>query len=58
MTNSSEFLLDIVLIPRVGKIPWKRAWKPTPVFFPGESPRTEPGGLHSPWCHKESNKTE
>ena len=48
MNNSSEFLLDIVLIPGVGKIPWKRAWKPTPVFFPGESPRTEPGGLHSP----------
>ena len=27
--------------PWVGKIPWKRAWQPTPVFFPGESPRTE-----------------
>ena len=23
--------------PWVGKIPWKRAWQPTPVFFPGES---------------------
>ena len=23
--------------PWVGKIPWKRAWKPTPVFLPGES---------------------
>ena len=22
--------------PWVGKIPWKRAWKPTPVFLPGE----------------------
>ena len=21
----------------VGKVPWKRAWKPTPVFLPGES---------------------
>ena len=21
----------------VRKIPWKRAWKPTPVFLPGES---------------------
>ena len=30
----------------VGKIPWKRAWQPTPVFLPGESPWTEePGGL-------------
>ena len=24
--------------PWVGKIPWRRAWKPTPVVFPGESP--------------------
>ena len=32
----------------VGKIPWRRAWQPTPVFLPGESPRTEkPGGLQS-----------
>ena len=23
--------------PWVGKIPWKRAWPPTPVFLPGES---------------------
>ena len=28
------------------KIPWRRAWQPTPVFLPGESPWTEePGGL-------------
>ena len=25
----------------VGKIPWRRAWQPNPVFLPGESPRTE-----------------
>ena len=30
------------------KIPWRRAWQPTPVFLPGESPWTEePGGLQS-----------
>jgi len=23
--------------PWVGKIPWRTAWKPTPVFLPGES---------------------
>ena len=23
--------------PWVAKIPWRRAWKPTPVFLPGES---------------------
>ena len=22
--------------PWVGKIPWRRAWQPTPVFVPGE----------------------
>jgi len=28
------------------KIPWRRAWQPTPVFLPGESPWTEePGWL-------------
>ena len=26
--------------PWVGKIPWRRAWQPTPVFLPGESPWT------------------
>ena len=36
------------LDPWVGKIPWRRAWQPTPVFLPGESPWTEePGGLQS-----------
>ena len=23
--------------PWVGKMPWRRAWQPTPVFLPGES---------------------
>ena len=30
--------------PWVGKIPWKRAGQPTPVFLPGESPWTEEFG--------------
>ena len=34
--------------PWVGKLPWRRAWLPTPVFLPGESPWTEaPGRLLS-----------
>ena len=38
--------------PWVGKIPWKRAWQPTPVFLPGESPWTEEtGGLQSIGSH-------
>ena len=28
----------------VGKIPWNSAWQPTPVFLPGEYPRTEESG--------------
>ena len=32
----------------VGKISWRRAWQPTPLLLPGESPWTEePGGLQS-----------
>ena len=39
---------DLGSIPGLGKIPWKRARQPIPVFLPGESPRTEkPGGLQS-----------
>ena len=38
--------------PWVGKIQWRRAWQPTPVFLPGESPGTEePGGLQSMGLH-------
>ena len=30
--------------PWVGKIPWRKAWQPTSVFLPGESPWTEKSG--------------
>ena len=44
--------------PWVRKIPWRREWQPTPVFWPGEShgQRSLPG--YSPWGHKESDMTE
>ena len=39
---------NLGLIPGLGRFPWRRAWQPTPVFLPGESPWTkEPGGLQS-----------
>ena len=39
--------------PWVRKIPWWRAWQPTPVFLPGECPWTEePGGLQSAGSHR------
>ena len=44
--------------PWVRKIPWWRAWQPTPGFLPGESPWTEePGGL-SPQGHTKSDTNE
>ena len=37
---------DLDWIPGLGRSPARTAWQPTPVFFPGESPRTEePRGL-------------
>ena len=42
----------------VGKIPWRRAWQPTPVFLPGESHEQRSLVGYSPWGHKKSNTTE
>ena len=44
--------------PWVGKIPWRRAWQPTPIFLPGESHRQTNLAGFSPWSHKESYITE
>ena len=44
--------------PWVRKIHWRRAWQPTPVFLPGESPWTEEPGGHSPWGCTELDATE
>ena len=44
--------------PWVRKIPWRRAWQPTPVFLPGESPWTEEPGGYSLWSCKELGMTE
>ena len=41
-----------------GKIPWRRAWKPTLVFLPGESPWTEEPGRLQNMGSKESDMTE
>ena len=44
--------------PWVGKIPWRREWKPTPVFLPGEFHGQRSLVGYSPWGRKESNTTE
>ena len=44
--------------PWVGKIPWRRAWQPTPVFLPGESHGQRSLAGYSPRGHEESDTTE
>ena len=44
--------------PRVGTIPWRREWQPTPVFLPGKSHGQRSLAGYSPWGRKESDMTE
>ena len=43
--------------PWVGKIPWRRKWKPTPVVLAWRIPWTEEPVGYSPWGHRESHTT-
>ena len=42
-----------VFDPWVRKIPWRRAWQPTPLFLPGESHGQGSLAGHSPQSRKE-----
>jgi len=44
--------------PWVGKIPWRRAWQPTPVFLHGESHGQRSLVGYRPWGCKELDMTE
>ena len=44
--------------PWVGKIPWRKEWQPTPVFFPRKFHGQRNLAGYSPWGHKESETTE
>ena len=44
--------------PWVGKIPWRRKWKLTPVFLLRKSHGQRSLMGYSPWGHKESDMTE
>ena len=44
--------------PWVGKIPWRRAWQPTPVFLPGKSHGQRSLVGYSPQGHKELDMNE
>ena len=42
----------------VRRIPCRRKWQPTPVFWPGESHGQRSLVTYSTWCHKKSDTTE
>ena len=44
--------------PWVGKMPWRRAEQPSPVFLPGESHGQRSLVGYSPWGRQESDMTE
>ena len=44
--------------PWVGKIPWRRAWQPTPVLLPEESQEQSSLAGYSPGGCRESDRTE
>ena len=46
------------LSPWVGTIPWKKAWKPTPVFLLGEPHGQRNLAGYSPWGYKELDTIE
>ena len=41
----------------MGKLPWRRAWQPTPVFLPGSHGYRSLAG-YNPWGHKELDTAE
>ena len=43
---------------RVGKIPWRRKWQPTPVLLPGKFHGQRGLAGYSPWGSKESDTSE
>ena len=49
---------NLCSIPGLGKIPWRKAWQPTPVFLPGESHGQRRLVGYSPFGCKESDMTE
>ncbi|CAI9179857.1 unnamed protein product [Rangifer tarandus platyrhynchus] len=50
--------LDFLILPRVGKISWRRKRQATPIFLPGKSHGWRRLVGHSPWGRKESDTTE
>ena len=53
MVKNLSAMWETSFNPWVGKIPWRGAWKPIPVFLLGESPWQRSLAVCSPWGHKE-----
>ena len=49
---------DEGLIPALGRFPWRRKWRPTPGFLPGQSQGQRSLADHGPWGHKEPIMTQ
>ena len=56
--ESTSAVGDLSSIPPVGKIPWRRAWQPIPVFLHGKPHGQRSLAGYSPWGGKESDITE
>ena len=49
---------DPATIPGLGRFPWRRKWKPTPVLLPGKFHGLRSLVGYSPWGCKESDTSE
>ena len=56
--ESTSNVGDLSSIPQVGKIHWRRAWQPIPVFLHGKPHGQRSLAGYSPWGGKESDMTE
>ena len=56
-TCQGRRLRSLGFSPWIWKIPWRRKWKPTPVFLPGKFHGQGSLAEYSPWGHKESDMT-
>ena len=54
----SLFVDDMIIYIENSKESWRRKWRPTPVFLPGESRGQRSLVGYSPWGCKESDPTE
>ena len=57
MVKNPPAMQELQVQPWVGKISWRRAWQPTPVFLPGESHGQRNLAGYSPWGRRQSDMT-